>query len=86
MTPRSHVRRARARARAPRRDATPPQIRLRGFSRALRVAHHVRRQAPFRRYVLDFVSYRYRLVIEVDGDQHRLPERAARDAPRDWVL
>jgi very-short-patch-repair endonuclease len=29
-----------------------------------------RRQEPFRQYVLDFVCYEKRLVIELDGGQH----------------
>ena len=29
-----------------------------------------RRQEPIGRYICDFVSYRYRLVVELDGEQH----------------
>jgi very-short-patch-repair endonuclease len=29
-----------------------------------------RRQVPFGSYILDFVCFEYRLVIEVDGGQH----------------
>jgi len=29
-----------------------------------------RRQVPFRRYVLDFVCFDRRLVVEIDGSQH----------------
>ena len=29
-----------------------------------------RRQQPMRRYILDFVCFSHRLVIEVDGGQH----------------
>ena len=31
---------------------------------------HWRNQAPVRRFVVDFISDRHRLVIEVDGGQH----------------
>jgi len=48
--------------------------------------HHFRRQAPFRGYVLDFVCYSHRLVIEVDGCQHGADLQAGRDAIRDAVL
>ena len=42
-----------------------------------------RRQAPIGRYVVDFVCYEKRLVIEVDGGQHALSEK---DAVRDeWL-
>ncbi len=70
-----------------RQAATPPEIRLWSFLRTLRAeGHHFRRQAPFRSYILDFVSYRDRLVIEVDGAQHGSGEQMARDAVRDAVL
>jgi very-short-patch-repair endonuclease len=32
--------------------------------------HKFRRQAPFDRFVLDFVCLERRLVVEVDGSQH----------------
>ena len=31
---------------------------------------HFRHQAPMRRFIVDFISHRNRLVIEVDGGQH----------------
>jgi very-short-patch-repair endonuclease len=75
------------RARLLRRDATPPERALWGFLRTLRhEGHHFRRQAPFRGYVLDFVCYSLRLVIEVDGAQHGDPDRHERDNQRDAVL
>jgi very-short-patch-repair endonuclease len=75
------------RARALRRDATPPERLLWSFLRTLRPeGHHFRRQAPFRGYVLDFVCYGKRLVIEVDGAQHGDEVRRAHDVIRDAVL
>jgi very-short-patch-repair endonuclease len=75
------------RVRALRRDATPPERALWRFLRTLRAEGcHFRRQAPFRGYVLDFVCYTQRLVIEVDGAQHGDPDRRARDAARDAEL
>ena len=47
---------------------------------------HFRRQAPFGPYIVDFVCHPHRLVIEVDGGVHNLPEVAARDAERDLWL
>jgi very-short-patch-repair endonuclease len=76
-----------SRARALRHEATPPERRLWGFLRTLRHdGHHFRRQAPFRGYVLDFVCYGKRLVIEVDGATHDIETRLADDAVRDAVL
>jgi very-short-patch-repair endonuclease len=37
-----------------------------------------RRQVPFQNYVLDFVCFEKRLVIEVDGSQHGARERDQR--------
>ena len=40
-----------------------------------------RRQVPFRNYLLDFVCFVERLIVEIDGSQHAGTERdAARDA------
>jgi very-short-patch-repair endonuclease len=54
------------------------RLRERGF--------HIRRQAPFRGYYLDFVCYPRRIVIEVDGGQHGEDAQADHDAVRDAVL
>jgi very-short-patch-repair endonuclease len=37
-----------------------------------------RRQVPFQNYILDFVCFEKRLVIEVDGSQHGARERDQR--------
>jgi very-short-patch-repair endonuclease len=42
-----------------------------------------RRQAPFQNFILDFVCFDQRIVIEIDGSQHASSER---DAARDAVL
>jgi very-short-patch-repair endonuclease len=47
---------------------------------------HFRRQAPIGSYIVDFVSFGSRIVIEVDGGQHGLPEGATSDQKRDAVL
>jgi very-short-patch-repair endonuclease len=41
------------------------------------------RQAPFQSFILDFVCFEKRLVIEIDGSQHADSER---DAVRDAIL
>jgi very-short-patch-repair endonuclease len=45
-----------------------------------------RRQAPIGPYIVDFVCFRCRLVIEADGGQHGLPEGAKADHIRDAFL
>jgi very-short-patch-repair endonuclease len=46
-------------------------------------AFKFRRQVPFKSYILDFVCFEHRLVIEIDGSQHALSEP---DVARDGVL
>lgn len=41
-----------------------------------------RRQAPIGRFVVDFVHFETRLVIEVDGYHHQRPERQEQDRLR----
>ena len=43
---------------------------------------HFRRQAPMGPYVVDFVCHSARLIIEVDGKVHTLPQVAQRDQAR----
>ncbi|MCZ8180199.1 MAG: endonuclease domain-containing protein [Rhizobium sp.] len=61
----------RARARQMRADPTTPEAML---WRALRdrqlAGAKFRRQVPLRGYILDFVCFEARLIIEVDGGQH----------------
>jgi very-short-patch-repair endonuclease len=77
-----------SRARELRKALTPQEARLWSRLRGLRRSHgfHIRRQAPFRGYYLDFVCFDRRLVVEIDGGQHGSEEGAARDAIRDSVL
>lgn len=54
------------------------QLRAEGF--------HIRRQAPFRGYYLDFVCFDRRVVVELDGGVHGEDWQAAHDRARDAVL
>jgi very-short-patch-repair endonuclease len=70
-----------------RKALTPTEARLWGALKQLRSrGHHFRRQAPFRGYVLDFVCFSRKLVIEVDGPSHEAVEQADHDVVRDAVL
>jgi very-short-patch-repair endonuclease len=42
-----------------------------------------RRQVPFQNYILDFVCFEQRIVIEIDGSQHA---ESSRDVTREAVL
>ena len=75
------------RARAMRKSMTPPEARMWANLKLLRpVGFHFRRQAPFKGYYLDFVCFKHRLVIEVDGQVHQLDEQIRHDRIRDAVL
>jgi very-short-patch-repair endonuclease len=68
-------------ARILRRDATLAERRLWQQLRFRQIdGHRFRRQAPIGRFVVDFVCFEQRLIIEVDGGQHA--ERAQEDAKR----
>jgi very-short-patch-repair endonuclease len=60
-----------ARARELRKRMMPQEVKLWVRLRQLRaLGFHFRRQAPLAQYILDFVCFRNRLVVEVDGGQH----------------
>jgi len=42
-----------------------------------------RRQHPVGQYIADFVCLERRLIIELDGGQHSLPEELLKDSQRD---
>jgi very-short-patch-repair endonuclease len=45
-----------------------------------------RRQTPIGPYIVDFVSYAAKVVVELDGGQHYDDENEARDSRRDGFL
>jgi very-short-patch-repair endonuclease len=67
-----------------RRDATDAEA---AMWRLLRDRHFsqvkFRRQVPFQNYILDFVCFERRLIVEIDGSQHL---DSKRDEKRDSVL
>ena len=75
------------RARVMRKTLTPWETLLWSRLRGLRSqGFHFRRQAPFQRYILDFVCFSGRLSIEVDGSQHLEGNQLIRDVARDTTL
>ena len=47
---------------------------------------HFRRQVPIGRYIADFASHAAKLIVEVDGARHDLPEAQLHDLERDaWL-
>jgi very-short-patch-repair endonuclease len=75
------------RAKQLRRNLTGPERKLWSALRLLRPeGFFFRRQAPFEAYVLDFVSHRERLVVEVDGSQHLEEKQRTHDEVRTQFL
>jgi very-short-patch-repair endonuclease len=71
-------------ARVMRREPTDAEARIWKLLRDRQLAKFkFRRQVPFQSFILDFVCFDRRLVIEVDGSQHA---SSTRDAARDAVL
>ena len=58
------------RARRLRREMTPAERKLWRLLRESYPEAYFRKQAPIRHYIVDFVSHRAKLVVEVDGGQH----------------
>ncbi len=89
MTPTDHLQSRSAavlRARQLRRAPTPPEYRLWQILRQRPDGFKFRRQHPLGPYTLDFYCPAVRLVVEVDGDSHRMGDNPARDERRDaWL-
>jgi very-short-patch-repair endonuclease len=74
-------------ARVLRKRLTPQEVKLWVKLRELKaLGFHFRRQSPIGRHIVDFVSFRSRLVIEADGGQHGMPEGVRSDQARDAFL
>ena len=71
-----------AHARAMRRAPTEAEQKLWGLVRAKRLGGwKFKRQQPIGRYIVDFVCFDARVIVEVDGSQHAESERdTVRDA------
>ena len=75
------------RARALRRDMTVAEKSLWSELRSRKLAGlKFRRQRPIGPYIVDFVCYDPRLVVELDGGQHGERERSEDDVARtEWL-
>ncbi|MDV3252247.1 endonuclease domain-containing protein [Devosia sp. BK] len=70
-----------------RQQPTPAEIRFWRLIHPIRQqGWHFRKQAPIGRYVVDFVCHAGKLIVEIDGDSHFMPEGIARDAARTAFL
>jgi very-short-patch-repair endonuclease len=74
-------------ARALRKRLTPQEVKLWVKLRELKaLGFHFRKQAPVGPYIVDFISFGCKLVIEADGGQHGMPKGAESDQARDAFL
>ncbi|MCD6552806.1 MAG: endonuclease domain-containing protein [Anaerolineae bacterium] len=75
------------RARALRQQSTDAEKLLWRYLRAKQLGGaKFRRQEPIGKYIVDFVCFSHRLVIELDGGQHAQPRERLSDQQRDaWL-
>jgi very-short-patch-repair endonuclease len=75
------------RARELRKSMSPQEARLWLHLRTMRSeGFHFRRQAPLLGFYLDFVCFKHRLIVEVDGGHHTEDTQADHDRMRDAIL
>ena len=75
------------RAKASRKEMSPPDIGLWLALRRKPDGLKFRKQHPSDPYVADFYCHEARLIVEVDGEAHGCGDRSERDAARDrWFL
>jgi very-short-patch-repair endonuclease len=75
------------RARALRKRSTDAEKLLWRYLRAKQLGKvKFRRQQPIGQYIVDFVCFSHKLVIELDGGQHAQPNEQVNDQQRDaWL-
>jgi very-short-patch-repair endonuclease len=75
---------ANARARSMRKAMTLQEVKLWVQLRKLRPqGFYFRRQAPLEGYIVDFVCFKCRVIVEADGSQHGHDAGLAHDTRRD---
>jgi very-short-patch-repair endonuclease len=73
-------------ARTLRRRSTEPERLLWRHLRARRLDFKFRRQVPLGGYVVDFVCFEKKVIVELDGSGHASASGMAADAARDRAL
>jgi very-short-patch-repair endonuclease len=76
-----------ARAREQRNNMTPAEVILWTKLRSRKIeGYKFRRQQPVFDYIVDFYCHELKLIVEVDGEIHSLPENKKYDIRRDKIL
>ena len=65
-----------------RHPLTPPEAKVWHAVRDRQLGFKFRRQHPIGRFIADFYCAEAKLVIEIDGDTHAVPDQAAYDSTR----
>ena len=86
MSDKNPDRRLTQQARALRKRATKEEQRLWHRVRGQRLDFKFRRQVPLCGYIVDFVCFEAKVVVELDGSHHAEPEHRAADRVRDATL
>lgn len=87
MSPTRISEQTRASARALRQDQTKGEKMVWRALRELKAEGiRVRRQAPIGPYIVDFVAFSRKVIVEIDGDVHATEEQIAHDKRRDTWL
>ena len=73
-------------ARRLRKRATKEERMLWSRVRGRRMTYKFRRQVPLCGYIVDFVCFEKKVVVELDGSQHAEPDHRAADRVRDETL
>ncbi len=74
------------RSRDMRHPLTPAESKVWRHVRNHQLGPKIRRQHPIDRFIADFYCPQAKLIIEIDGDSHAEPDRAAHDLERtSWL-
>jgi cyclase len=73
-------------ARHLRNHLTDAEVKLWGYLRTKPFGYKFRRQHPIGIYIVDFYCHAYKLIIEVDGSIHNIPEIQQADLARQLSL
>ncbi len=73
-------------ARAFRKNSTEGEQRIWSCLRGNQLGFHFRRQMPIGKYIVDFVCWKKKIIIEIDGSQHWIKEGKEHDKIRDAYL
>lgn len=74
------------RARTFRKSMTDGERKLWSRLRGKQAEYYFRRQTPIGKYIVDFVCWKEKLIIEIDGSQHNTSAGKEHDAIRDQFL